>query len=821
MQQRPSIAGAIFLCVFGLPFAAFGLFFAVAIATKQPPDPNAWMGVAFGLFFSCIGFGLMAAAVYGYKKAKQQAALEDANPGTPWLWKPDWAARRADGVSPAGNIGAWIFAGLWDCISFPLAATILPKLIARNDLRALLVAIFPLIGIGITAFAMRGTLRTLRYGKTAFCFDVPTFSPGAQMKGSIRLKPVSDLPHGFDLTLSCKRRIVTGSGKNQNVQEQVLWQDSKNVPGDFVVRDPSQAAVPVDFAIPPGALETDEENANDRVYWELRAQADVPGVDFDDKYQVPVYRTQGADNAQLSNVEAGASAAAEEPVVTAPAETHIVYSDDGAGPSFYFPPLRNHTQAVGVVVFAAIWSGVVYFLWNDARAPWFFRIVFSLAEVLVGYMLLSVVFGSALLRVRNGALEVRNSILGLGSLRTIPFGDVASLAPLSQGQAGTSGRMLCGIALERSDGRKINVAASSLSEQEARWVVATLEHAMGRKQDTRVQFQSMYGPPPQHGAWAAAGAAPARLPGAVPVTRRTQRVFAVIGFALWLIFAVPFFRSFFRVASSPSRRATPAPARTASLDSSRIGSLSAQQQAEALLEGSVQHDERALDLFERQIAGWTGTLQLTDRMNRLEWRSRFSRDLRVRQANADLNLAIQGWSRNRDSVDRLMKRAQADPGLRPAAYYYLGMEGGRGVESERVFALLSDRALHDEDPTARQWAVEGLRFFKTDEALETLYQSFTTDRSFTVRDRAGCNVSDCGIFTRAQRMRLVPRLIELSGDPTLAPQMRSWVFMALGEITDASPPADTAAWQSWYQQHGAEKTREFAALPWYRVRGDE
>jgi hypothetical protein len=70
-------------------------------------------------------------------------------------------------------------------------------------------------------------------------------------------------------------------------------------------------------------------------------------------------------------------------------------------------------------------------------------------------------------------------------------------------------------------------------------------------------------------------------------------------------------------------------------------------------------------------------------------------------------------------------------------------------------------------------------------------------------------------------MRYVPRLIELSGDPTLAPQMRSWVFLALGEITDASNPTDSRAWQRWYEQHGAEKMQQAAALPWYEVRGDQ
>jgi HEAT repeat protein len=182
---------------------------------------------------------------------------------------------------------------------------------------------------------------------------------------------------------------------------------------------------------------------------------------------------------------------------------------------------------------------------------------------------------------------------------------------------------------------------------------------------------------------------------------------------------------------------------------------------------------------------------------------------------------MEGWHRNQAAVDSLLQRAEQDKQYRPTAFYFLGIEGGRGVASAQAFAVLRERALRDPDPVVRQWSVEGLRFFKTDDALDVLYQSFTQDASYAVRDRARCNLSDCGIFTRTQRMRLVPRLIELANDPKLRAQMRKWVFMALREITDVPLPEDANAWRTWYVQHGAEKAAEFEALPWYRVRGDQ
>jgi len=90
-----------------------------------------------------------------------------------------------------------------------------------------------------------------------------------------------------------------------------------------------------------------------------------------------------------------------------------------------------------------------------------------------------------------------------------------------------------------------------------------------------------------------------------------------------------------------------------------------------------------------------------------------------------------------------------------------------------------------------------------------------------VRDRAGCNLSDCGNFTRRQRMRIVPKFLELLGDNNLNPQMRTWCFMALHEITDENLPSDVQAWRTWYGQHGAAKLAEFERLDWWQVRGDE
>jgi hypothetical protein len=70
-------------------------------------------------------------------------------------------------------------------------------------------------------------------------------------------------------------------------------------------------------------------------------------------------------------------------------------------------------------------------------------------------------------------------------------------------------------------------------------------------------------------------------------------------------------------------------------------------------------------------------------------------------------------------------------------------------------------------------------------------------------------------------MRMVSKLLSLASAPGITAQMRTWSFLALREITDETLPDNPAAWQDWYEKHGAEKRAQFEHAEWWRVRGDE
>jgi hypothetical protein len=152
---RPSTGGEIFGIVFGGIFAVVGIFAAGTFLFAAPgqSQENTWVGVLIAAVFTLIGCGIVYAAVYGINKLREQAAAAEANPQSPWLWRTDWAASRAESTHRNSATGLWLFAIFWNAIAFTVTGSILPKLWRSPDLTiffplALCVVGLVLVGVG-------------------------------------------------------------------------------------------------------------------------------------------------------------------------------------------------------------------------------------------------------------------------------------------------------------------------------------------------------------------------------------------------------------------------------------------------------------------------------------------------------------------------------------------------------------------------------------------------------------------------------------------------------------------------------------------------
>src|SRR6267154_4487168 len=235
-MTQPSKGAAAFLTVFGLPFVEMGLAFIYSqIISRGNFRPQQTIAaILFGSVFVFIGGALIYAAISGYGGLKKQAAIEEANPLSPWLWRTDWAMRRAESLNKKSEILFWVLAILCNIITLPFLFSIVPNLIRTNDPRVFVVLGFNLIGAILIVKAVRTTMQHHRFGDTYYEFDALPFIPGERVGGRIQLKFDTQAEHGIDLRLSCVRKIITGSGKSQSTSKVVVWQTDKNVPAGAV-----------------------------------------------------------------------------------------------------------------------------------------------------------------------------------------------------------------------------------------------------------------------------------------------------------------------------------------------------------------------------------------------------------------------------------------------------------------------------------------------------------------------------------------------------------------------------------------------------------
>ena len=221
----------------------------------------------------------------------REEELKAAHPGQPWLWNARWAGGRIQSNTQSNLRGAWIFAVLWNLISAPLLVVV-PQEIGKNPVAAFGL-LFPLIGLGLLTWAVLTTLRWRRFGPSSFAMTPLPATPGGRCSGTIHTRLASGEVRSIrvTLTLTCLQRVITGSGKNRSSRENIVWREEHQVPEGQIAYSPLGASIPVHFALPSDALETTTTGQSAGILWVLAAEAELPGVNLNEDFDVPVYRT--------------------------------------------------------------------------------------------------------------------------------------------------------------------------------------------------------------------------------------------------------------------------------------------------------------------------------------------------------------------------------------------------------------------------------------------------------------------------------------------------------------------------------------------------
>jgi hypothetical protein len=473
-MTRSTKIGVVFLCLFALPFALGGLFaisHAIRLWQSGSQTSPIWPLALFGVVFSAIGFGLIFLAVYGSKRVQRQQRLEAEHPAEPWLWREDWAQGRANSQTRNNTVAAWVFAVFWNIVSMPVGFLVVSGAAKQKGPGIYIALLFPVIGVFLLVRAIRQTLALFEFGKTYFEMSSVPGVVGRDLSGQIQARFPHSPDHGVHLRLTCVHRVTTNSGNSSTTMESVLHRDEAEVPPGQMCPGPMGTTIPVSFRIPLGAHPTLKVNSRDEFAWVLEALADVPGVNYHDIFEVPVFRTQQTPTQEEASKFA---APAQAPVATRPETPTVEVRRSAEGTEFYFPAARNKSFAASTTVFMLMFGTITYFLVH--RAPFIFPLAFGFFSLLLFFITAQLWLGTTRVVIGGSRLTLQSGLLGVGPTRQIALSDVDSIGSRISGQqGGATGTAYYDIELTLRDGKKLTLGRSLSNRSEVDWLESEMQ----------------------------------------------------------------------------------------------------------------------------------------------------------------------------------------------------------------------------------------------------------------------------------------------------------------------------------------------------------
>jgi hypothetical protein len=239
------------------------------------------------------------------------------------------------------------------------------------------------------------------------------------------------------------------------------------------------AMIPVSFHVPLSQRATDSSNPSNQIVWLIEADANVPGVDYKDVFEVPVFHTKDTPEHEDTRF---ASGSAQESAPHRPAHTTIAVRPTGdGGTEFFFAAARNPGFAMGLTVFMTIWTGAIA-LMLKLGAPWLFACAFGLFDLLFAYIALDLWLGTSRVVVQPGTLMVQKGWLGSGKMQTIATSQIAELhTKITAQQGGATGTPYYSLQAVLNTGRTITLGENVRSKEEAEWLAAEMRQVAGIK----------------------------------------------------------------------------------------------------------------------------------------------------------------------------------------------------------------------------------------------------------------------------------------------------------------------------------------------------
>jgi hypothetical protein len=225
----------------------------------------------------------------------QRKALYKEIRAIPAEWKPEWSAGRlADQtVETASVINAMTI--LLTGVSL-LCGFFAYGAVRQGAWAGLFMLVVPLIVAGFVVARIRAGVRRRRFGKSELFLEENPARIGKTMRADLiveKLRPEELSERRFRVHVTCVRRktwteMQRGS-RRERVDSSVLWQGRSDIPGSAAQLKEDGLWLPIAIETPRDQQATNDALESDRIYWQLEASSQLPGIDYYSRFEVPVF----------------------------------------------------------------------------------------------------------------------------------------------------------------------------------------------------------------------------------------------------------------------------------------------------------------------------------------------------------------------------------------------------------------------------------------------------------------------------------------------------------------------------------------------------
>ncbi len=345
------------------------------------------------------------------------------------------------GASPTAGIVVWVlFAGFWLGMMTLVTALGWEKIRSETGL-LVFIAVFWLAGLFLAGMAVNAILRARRFGASTLALDATPARLGGWLSGVVRA-PLAVHGAEIQLTVDCVRTTHSSSSSSSSSSTSTwnVWRTTKLLDGARCARLGDRVEIAFAVQLPTNADATREQNDNALasvlgsvavdlvardIDWYVGVSAKLPGVDYQDRFAVPV----------------AAPDAATAPAPPYPPRDMPELTGDRL--MSHLPGRLEHQMDADVFVFPLKKSWVVWPLALAAVAvggpafgdqPSLSQVpsgvimwVSIICGVLAALSVLGLLLDTRRIEVAPGAVRIRRGVLGLGFHRTIPREEIASV----------------------------------------------------------------------------------------------------------------------------------------------------------------------------------------------------------------------------------------------------------------------------------------------------------------------------------------------------------------------------------------------------------